>query len=148
MIGGTYPRWSRDGKQLYYIGSDGLMVAEVAALGPNFEVLSIKRLFQTIYKPIAYAYDSPYDIAPDGRRFLFVTAPEHAPLPIALVINWTAGLEKHSYGMQFRKGRLEQHPDGSGPEAAFRHAGPGRIEVEVHYDPRRFRLRVRDNGKA
>jgi signal transduction histidine kinase len=31
---------------------------------------------------------------------------------------------------------------------AFRHAGAGRIEVEIHYDPRRFRLRVRDNGKG
>jgi len=93
--GGTYPRWSRDGKQLYYIASEGLMVTEVAAHGPNFEVLSTKRLFQPVYKPIAYAYDSPYDTAPDGRRFLFVTAPEHAPSPIALVINWTADLEKH-----------------------------------------------------
>jgi signal transduction histidine kinase len=31
---------------------------------------------------------------------------------------------------------------------AFRHAGAARIEVEIHYDPRRFRLRVRDNGKG
>jgi signal transduction histidine kinase/ligand-binding sensor domain-containing protein len=31
---------------------------------------------------------------------------------------------------------------------AFRHAQAGRIEVEIHYDSRRFRLRVRDNGKG
>ena len=31
---------------------------------------------------------------------------------------------------------------------AFRHAGAGRIEVEIHYDNREFRLRVRDGGKG
>src|SRR5262245_4672172 len=31
---------------------------------------------------------------------------------------------------------------------AFRHAGAGRIEVEIHYDNRKFRLRVRDDGKG
>jgi signal transduction histidine kinase len=31
---------------------------------------------------------------------------------------------------------------------AFQHACASRIEVEIHYDPRRFRLRVRDNGKG
>src|SRR5262249_37630469 len=31
---------------------------------------------------------------------------------------------------------------------AFRHAGAGRIEVEIQYDNREFRLRVRDDGKG
>jgi PAS domain S-box-containing protein len=31
---------------------------------------------------------------------------------------------------------------------AFRHAGAGRIEVEIRYDNREFRLRVRDDGKG
>src|SRR5215471_8814225 len=31
---------------------------------------------------------------------------------------------------------------------AFRHADAGRIEVEIHYDNREFRLRVRDDGKG
>jgi signal transduction histidine kinase len=31
---------------------------------------------------------------------------------------------------------------------AFRHAQAGRIEVEIHYGNRRFRVRVRDNGKG
>jgi signal transduction histidine kinase/ligand-binding sensor domain-containing protein len=31
---------------------------------------------------------------------------------------------------------------------AFRHAQANRIEVEIRYDPRRFRLRVADNGKG
>src|SRR4030095_162337 len=30
---------------------------------------------------------------------------------------------------------------------AFRHALAGRIEVEIHYDRRQFRLQVRDDGK-
>ncbi len=31
---------------------------------------------------------------------------------------------------------------------AFRHAGAGRIEVEIHYDERELRLRLRDDGKG
>jgi signal transduction histidine kinase len=31
---------------------------------------------------------------------------------------------------------------------AFRHAGARRIEVEIHYDDRHFRVRVRDDGKG
>jgi signal transduction histidine kinase len=31
---------------------------------------------------------------------------------------------------------------------AFRHARAKRIEVEIRYDPRQLRLRVRDNGKG
>jgi signal transduction histidine kinase len=31
---------------------------------------------------------------------------------------------------------------------AFRHAEAGRIEVEIHYERRQFRLRVLDNGKG
>lgn len=31
---------------------------------------------------------------------------------------------------------------------AFRHAEANRIEVELHYDPRQLRLRIRDAGKG
>jgi signal transduction histidine kinase len=31
---------------------------------------------------------------------------------------------------------------------AFRHASARRIEVEIHYDSRQFRLRVRDDGRG
>jgi len=31
---------------------------------------------------------------------------------------------------------------------AFRHAGARRIEVEIHYDRRQFRVRIRDDGKG
>lgn len=34
------------------------------------------------------------------------------------------------------------------PRNAFHHAQAGRIEVEIQYHPRRFRLRVLDNGKG
>jgi signal transduction histidine kinase len=37
---------------------------------------------------------------------------------------------------------------GEGLRNAFRHAEAERIEVEIHYDEREFRLRVRDDGKG
>ena len=37
-----------------------------------------------------------YQVAPDGRRFLFNISPavEATPTPITVVVNWTAGLKK------------------------------------------------------
>jgi hypothetical protein len=36
-----------------------------------------------------------YDVAADGKRFLFSTdATEIAPSPITVVLNWTAGLNR------------------------------------------------------
>ena len=37
---------------------------------------------------------------------------------------------------------------GEGMRNAFRHADAKQIEVEIHYDDRRLRVRVRDNGKG
>ena len=40
------------------------------------------------------------------------------------------------------------HVAGEALRNAFRHADARRIEVEIHYDERQFRLRVRDDGKG
>jgi len=36
-----------------------------------------------------------WDVAPDGKRFLFVTTPNAGrPEPFTVVLNWEAGLKK------------------------------------------------------
>lgn len=35
-----------------------------------------------------------YDVAPDGRRFLFQERPLERDVPLAIVVNWTAELKK------------------------------------------------------
>ena len=37
---------------------------------------------------------TPYDVTPDGQRFVFATYPESASTPLVLVTNWTVGLTK------------------------------------------------------
>lgn len=37
---------------------------------------------------------TPYDVTPDGQRFVFATYPESVSTPLVLVTNWTLGLAK------------------------------------------------------
>jgi eukaryotic-like serine/threonine-protein kinase len=90
--GGSSPRWRRDGTEIFYLSPDNkLMVAAVNGKGPSIEVGAVRPLFQT--NSIGSA--STYAVSADGQRFLINTVPEQAAsAPIAVVLNWTAGLKK------------------------------------------------------
>ena len=63
--GGTEPRWSRDGRELYWI-SGGKLVAASVSPGPSFNPGSPKALFSV--EGYRRARNHPqYDVAPDGR---------------------------------------------------------------------------------
>ena len=90
--GGAKPRWRRDGKELYYIASDGKMMAvPVKSSATTLEPGIAIPLFETH----ATGY-FPYDVAPDGRFLINTVMEEAAPnsSPITLVLNWTAALRK------------------------------------------------------
>ena len=91
--GGTWPRWRRDGTEIFYLALDNqLMAATVNGKGSSFEVGAVKPLFQT-HALNAARY--PYDVSTDGQRFLVNTAPvQTTAAPITVVLNWTAGLKK------------------------------------------------------
>ena len=93
--GGVQPQWSPDGKELFFLTpppENALMVAAVNGHGPAFEVGAIRRLFSA--RPAGLR--SAYQVAPDGKRFLFNLAPSEptVPTPITVVVNWAAGLNK------------------------------------------------------
>jgi Tol biopolymer transport system component len=90
--GGTCPVWSRDGRELFYIGADQkLMVVEVMG-GNRFEAGMPKPLFETHLG--TRSRDIWFDVSKDGR-FLMPTPVENAaPAPMTVVVNWTAGLKK------------------------------------------------------
>jgi hypothetical protein len=51
----------------------------------------VRALFQISYTaPLGI----PYDVTPDGQRFIFATYPESVSTPLVLVTNWTAALAK------------------------------------------------------
>ena len=92
QTGGTFPVWREDSKEIYFIGTDGsIHAAGVNAKSEEFELDLVRTLFQVSYiGPLG----NPYDVSPDGQRFVFTTLPESAPTPLVLVTNWTADLKK------------------------------------------------------
>jgi len=94
--GGTFPRWRRDGTELFYLGPDNsLVAAEVNGKGSAFQVGTIRALFKTRPRLGTQAYGTPYDVSANGQRFLVNTLIQEATSePITLVVNWTAALKK------------------------------------------------------
>ncbi len=87
--GGTRARWSRDGRELYFIGADGdLMAAGLVRKGSSLESGVPKMLFAA-----RLTGASGYDVAKDGR-FLIPVATEQTGPPMMVVLNWQAGLKK------------------------------------------------------
>jgi len=91
--GGNWPRWRRDGAEIFYQAPDDrLMAAAVNGKGASFEVGAVMPLFET---RAMTGLRFPYDVFADGQRFLINTLPEQATsAPITVVLNWTAGLKK------------------------------------------------------
>ena len=89
--GGVYPRWSRDGKELYYVAPDARMMAvPVRATRTTLEAGVPTALFQTRKVGGGLNVTSrghQYDVAPDGR-FLINVEVQSTPMPITLLMNW------------------------------------------------------------
>jgi len=90
--GGTRPVWSRDGKELYFIGADGkLMAVDVrSGSGGSFDNGAPKALFDP---RIGGTVFDGFGVSKDGR-FLIPAVVEQSGAPITVVANWTAGLNK------------------------------------------------------
>jgi dipeptidyl aminopeptidase/acylaminoacyl peptidase len=89
--GGVYPRWSPDGKELYYIAPDAkLMAVAISARAPTFEAGPPTALFQTRRVgggANVVGRSHQYDVAPDDRFLINVAAGSGTP-PITLLLNW------------------------------------------------------------
>jgi Tol biopolymer transport system component len=87
--GGDNARWRRDGKEIFYLERNTLMAAGVTASGSRVDVGAVQRLFDV---PTFDGY-WPYDVSPDGQRFL-VNTMESEVAPLTIVVNWPAELKK------------------------------------------------------
>ena len=67
--GGMFPRWSRDGRELFYWTGVALGVVAIES-GPEFKYSNARELFKTSFAVVAPT--APYDVTPDGQRFVFV----------------------------------------------------------------------------
>jgi Tol biopolymer transport system component/DNA-binding winged helix-turn-helix (wHTH) protein len=90
--GGVLPEWAANGRELFYVSADSTLMSVSLKPGTGSLEPSVPRaLFplQVIDTDV-----SPYDAAPDGRRFLVLATAEHAAQPLTLIANWPALLDK------------------------------------------------------
>lgn len=94
MKGGTEPRWSRSGKELFYVARNKLMSVPVEIKPTRFRAGLPTQLFQSAFVE-GLPYKNRYVVSADGQRFV-VVAPteEQVRAPITVVLNWTAALRR------------------------------------------------------
>jgi hypothetical protein len=88
VLGGTIPRWSADGREIYFIDAQGALNAATVGVSGDGPVVALPT---PLFRPRSAA-SSPgnlpqYDVAPDGR-FLVNAELEGPPNPISLIVNW------------------------------------------------------------
>lgn len=81
--GGAFPRWRRDGRELYYLGPGGSLMAVPVTPGAQLDAGTPFVLFR------AESEIENYDVAPDGLRFL-VSVPVDTvrESPVRVIVNW------------------------------------------------------------
>jgi serine/threonine-protein kinase len=89
--GGVSPLWSPDGRELFFFGEGDRSVMAVAVeTGQGFSASAPKKLFsRTPYVGGGSTPGTPWDIHPDGKRFLMMkTVPSTSPQKVAIIVNW------------------------------------------------------------
>ncbi len=94
--GGQEPRWRRDGKELFYLSTEGKMMAVSVRTGDNFEAGSPMTLFQAhLRQPISVLDRVSYDVTADGQKFLINTkVDEPNGAPLSIILNWASEMER------------------------------------------------------
>ncbi|MGH9842606.1 MAG: hypothetical protein ACREEM_28010 [Blastocatellia bacterium] len=91
--GGNNPRWRRDGRELFYYGADGKLMAAPVRSGESIETGAAVSLFALRAGTVPGF--APYAVTADGQRFLINAVVESEPnAPLTVVVNWTAGAKK------------------------------------------------------
>ena len=90
--GGSRPSWSRDGKELHFIGGDGKLMAVNVKSGPSaaFEAGAPEALFDPHMAGNQFTW---FSVTMDGR-FLIPTAVDQSGRPVTIVVNWPSLLKK------------------------------------------------------
>ncbi|MFN0159243.1 MAG: protein kinase domain-containing protein [Bacteroidota bacterium] len=90
--GGNAPRWSRDGKTIFFNAARKAMGAAVRVVQSAIVVDSVRALFDYESRGISGGIQ---DVSGDGQKFLFMVTELHQTSPpITLVINWNEELKK------------------------------------------------------
>jgi hypothetical protein len=89
--GGEYPQWGAGGRELFYVSLESrLMAVSLKITGDSIEPSAPHELFPL---PVADMGFSPYEAAPDDRRFLVRATPGLETQPLTVIVNWPALLK-------------------------------------------------------
>jgi Tol biopolymer transport system component len=94
--GGIQPAWARDGKELFYIGLDGMM-RSAPVDGVTWPARPPQPLFPANYFLGAGVFARAYDVSRDGRFLMLKeAAPTQTVPPASIVVhlNWTDELKR------------------------------------------------------
>jgi serine/threonine-protein kinase len=93
--GGTAPRWSPDGRTIYFITGSGREAGVTVTTRPSLDVRDERQFFDVGAYTID-AFHQSYEVTPDGKSFLYVRSRQRNPVaagPQAVVAqNWFADL--------------------------------------------------------
>ncbi|HEY6930097.1 MAG TPA: protein kinase [Thermoanaerobaculia bacterium] len=95
--GGTQPRWSPDGRELFYLSGTKMMSVPVERPADDLTFGSSLVLFERALQTFggtAFNFSTRYDVSRDGRILALVRANEQPPPPLTLVFNWMEMLKK------------------------------------------------------
>jgi hypothetical protein len=85
--GGAF--WRGDGKEIFYISGDHILMSCEVTTTPNFSSQPPKPLFKV---PSSVAF---FGVMPDGNHFLMPIPPSsNSPRSFKVVLNWTLALKK------------------------------------------------------
>jgi Tol biopolymer transport system component len=84
--GGITPKWSPDGKELFYVTGDAVVAV---AMRPDGSVGAPRRLFDRSNFFVNPRFKS-YSVSPDGKRFLMIQRdPGSVPRQLNVILNWS-----------------------------------------------------------
>jgi serine/threonine-protein kinase len=100
--GGAAPRWSLDSRELLYLSADNSVMSVTVEAKPEVKLGVPKVLFKSIYAPQTLSSGIPWDVHPDGKRFLMIKEPaaekaspaQPGPRKINVVLNFLEELKQ------------------------------------------------------
>jgi serine/threonine-protein kinase len=101
--GGNTPLWLPNGRELFYLSGDSVMAVSVET-DPAFKAAKPETLFKGTYVQLSTSSGQPWDISPDGKRFLMMkdagstSSETGGPRKINIVLNWFEELKQRVPG--------------------------------------------------
>ena len=95
--GGSQPRWSRDGRELFYLAGRKMTSVPLERHGDDLSFGASRVLFEKPFQTFggtAFNVASRYDVSGDGRFLVLLRASDEPPPPLSLVFHWTEALKK------------------------------------------------------